>query len=218
MYMTNRAWIQAAIDVEDYDTAKRIAWMALDAGAEWLEVGTPLLYKYGYSAIGEIRKAVGDKVTLVADYKCPYAGLAAENCAKQGADYVLLAAGYNDDLIRHGIEECGKWGIKHIFALHINPRDVTERVKELADLGVEYLFTHHYATRYLKDGSAEKVDTLEQIKAAKTDIKLGITSDDWDEARNAVATGADWMIFGYVLRKPDPKSCREWIDMLHSER
>ena len=43
--MTNRAWIQAAIDVEDYDTAKRIAWMALDAGAEWLEVGTPLLYK-----------------------------------------------------------------------------------------------------------------------------------------------------------------------------
>lgn len=41
-----KVWIQAAIDVEDIDLAKKIAFMALDAGAEWLEVGTPLLYTY----------------------------------------------------------------------------------------------------------------------------------------------------------------------------
>ncbi len=126
--MKEKAWIQAAIDVEDMDVAKRIAWMVLDSGVEWLEIGTPLLYKFGYSAISEIRKAVGKGPILVADFKCPYAGLVAENASKHGANFVLLSAGYNDSLICHGLDECEKWNIKPIFDLHINPHDVKKRL------------------------------------------------------------------------------------------
>lgn len=214
----DRAWVQAAIDVEDMDVAKRIAWMALDSGAEWLEVGTPLLYKFGYQAIADIRKAVGKNVVLVADYKCPFAGLVAENAAKAGADYVMLQAAYNDDLIIHGLEEGRKWGIKPIFDLHINPRDVTERTKQLVNLGVEYLFTHHYAIQHDADGAERKYDTLVQIQQAGTKAKIGVTSDNWEEAQDAVSKGVDWMIFGYVLRNPNPASCKKWIDMIHSPR
>lgn len=216
--MSDRAWVQAAIDVESMDVAKSIAFMALDNGAEWLEVGTPLLYKYGYSAIGEIRKAVGNNAILVADYKCPYAGLIADQAAQQGADYIMLSAAYNDELIIHGIDVCKKAGIKPIFDLHINPRDVQKRTIQLADLGVEYLFTHHYAKYADDSGQIETYDTLKQIKDSNTSMKIGITSDDWHEAQDAVQKGADWMIFGYVLRTPNQESCKKWIDMLHSVR
>jgi len=215
--MKKRVWVQAAIDVEDMDVAKRIAWMALDAGADWLEVGTPLLYKFGYQAISEIRRVVGKDVTLVADYKCPFAGLVAENAAKAGANYVMLQAAYNDALIKHGLDEGKKWGIKPIFDLHINPRDVTKRTEQLADMGVEYLFSHHYAINHDDDGVDRKYDTLKQILDAKTNAKIGITSDNWEEAKDAATNGADWMIFGLVLRKPDPKECIKWINMLHGE-
>ena len=216
--MKDKAWVQAAIDVEDMDVAKRIAWMALDNGAEWLEVGTPLLYKFGYSAISEIRKAVGQEPILVADFKCPYAGLVAENSAKHGANYVLLSAGYNDALIHHGLDECKKWGIKPIFDLHINPHDVTKRALHLANMGVEYIFSHHYSEYLDDDGVIRKYDTLKQILDAGTSMKVGITSDDFEEAKDAVKNGADWMIFGVVLRKPNVQSCREWINMLHESR
>ena len=95
-----KVWIQAAIDVEDIDLAKKIAFMALDAGAEWLEVGTPLLYTYGHTVIGSLRKAVGSNAILVADYKCPFAVLCAPQAARQGADYVMLTAGYTDSWSR----------------------------------------------------------------------------------------------------------------------
>ncbi len=216
--MNKNAWVQAAIDVEDMDVAKRIAWMALDAGAEWLEVGTPLLYKFGYQAIADIRKAVGEKAILVADYKFPYAKLIAEKAVNAGADYVLLQAAYDDDLVLSGIAECNKVGIKPIFDLHINARDVTERTKQLEKLGVEYVFSHHYAKQRDANGNIQFYDTLKQIKEANTNIKIGITSDDWDEARDAVSKGADWMIFGYALRNPDPARCKKWIDMIHSSR
>ena len=76
----DQVWVQAALDMEDIELAKRVAFLALDNGAEWLEVGTPLLYRYGFSAIGIIRQAVGQNAVLVADYKCPIARL----CASPG--------------------------------------------------------------------------------------------------------------------------------------
>lgn len=216
--MKDKVWVQAAIDVEDMDVAKRIAWMALDNGAEWLEVGTPLLYKFGYSAIAEIRKAVGKNAVLVADYKCPFAGFAAENAAQSGADFILVSAGYNDDLMKWNLEACRKTGITPIFDLHINPHDVVKRTQQLAEMGVKYLFSHHYANLKEDDGLVKRYDTLQQMLEAGTDIKIGITSDDFEESKHASQNGASWMVFGYVLRDPNPISCRRWINMIHGEK
>lgn len=215
LIMKDKVWVQAAIDVENLDVAKRIAWMALDNGAEWLEIGTPLLYKFGCSVIGEIRKIVGKNVVLVADYKCPYAGLVAQHSSEQGANYVLLTAGYNDCLIRYNLDECRKWGIQPIFDLNVKPCDVTNRVKQISKLGVEFVFTHHYDEIVDDDGVVRKYDNLHQILNACTSVKVGITSDDFEEAKHAVNNGADWMIFGCVLRQPNPRECKRWIDMLH---
>lgn len=213
-----RPWIQAAIDVEDIDLAKKIAFMALDNGAEWLEVGTPLLYTYGHSAIGMLRKAVGKDVTLVADYKCPYAALCVEQAAQQGADHVMLTVGYQDVVIDRNIQICRDAGITPIFELSVRPDDLAPVAEKLVQHGAKFLFSRHFTSLYGKMGLLEKMDQLPMLLPKRSDCHLGITSDDLEEAQDAVRKGADWITFGYVLRKPDPSVCKLWIDTIRSAR
>lgn len=206
-------WIQAAIDVEDIELAKRIAFMALDAGAEWLEVGTPLLYQYGHSAIGMLRKAVGKNVVLVADYKSPFAALCASQAAREGANYVMLTCGYSDWATEHSISFCKETGVEPIFDLAVHPNDMHEHVEKMVQMGAKYIFTRHYSL--LKGESGEKkIDNVKNICATSSDFSLGITSDDLDEAQSAVRGGADWITFGWVLRNPRPEVCTHWIETI----
>ena len=211
-------WIQAAIDVEDMELAKKIAFMALDHGAEWLEVGTPLLYTYGHSAIGMLRKAVGKDVILIADYKCPYAALCVEQAAQQGANYVMLTVGYQDSVIDSNMQICRKAEITPVFELTVRPDDIAVTAEKLVQHGAGYLFSRHYNSMYGKSGVLEKTDQLPMLLGEKKDYYLGITSDDLEEAQDAVQKGADWITFGFILRKPDPQSCKFWIDTIHNAR
>lgn len=216
--MMNTPWVQAAIDVEDIDLAKKIACMALDAGAEWLEVGTPLLYQYGHAAIGMLRKAIGKQAVLVADYKSPFAELCAAQAAREGADYVLLTAGYNDKAIRRAIALAKEVGIKPIFDLSVRPEDMRMLTEKLVEAGAEYVFSRHYSQITTASGEEAQTDNIARILSGEKRFSLGITSDDLDEAQDAARCGADWITFGWVLRDPDPAVCRKWIDAIHHSR
>ncbi len=213
-----KAWIQAAIDVEDIELAKKIAFMALDAGAEWLEVGTPLLYQYGHHAIGLLREAVGKNAVLVADYKTIFAGLCAGQAAREGADYVMLSSGYSDWATEHCVTFCKEVGIAPIFDLAVRPDDFCAHAEKLVQMGAQYLFSRHYSLVKDKQGASESIDNIPAILRAEGDFILGITSDDLDEAQSAVKAGADWITFGWVLRQPDPAVCKTWIDTIHAAR
>lgn len=213
--MQSRPWVQAAIDVEDMELAKRIAFMALDAGAEWLEVGTPLLYQYGHGAIGTLRRAVGKNAILVADYKSPYAVLCAPQAAREGADMVMLTAGYSDMALSHSVELCKKCGVEPVFDLSVRPEDMAPLTQRLAALGAKYIFTRRCSRVGLE---GKPVDHLPFILPHLGDMKLGITSDDLREATDTARAGADWITFGWVLRTPDSAVCQKWIDAIHRAR
>ena len=210
-------WIQAAIDVEDIALAKKIAFMALDSGAEWLEVGTPLLYRYGHEAIGMLRQAVGKNAVLVADYKSPFAGLCVPQAAKQGVDYVMLALGYNDWALEQSMDICRQCGVEPVFDMAVKNSDLREEIQKLVRFGARYIFSHCFSSRYDKSGQLIREDNFLQFKGERNYI-LGISSDDLEEAQYAVRSGADWITFGWVLRKPDPAVCRHWIDTIKSAR
>ena len=213
-----KPWIQAAIDVEDIDLAKKIAFMALDCGAEWLEVGTPLLYTYGHAAIVMLRKAVGRDVTLVADYKSPFAGLCAPKAAEQGADYVMLAPGYNDWALDHSIQTCSQYGVEPVFDMAVKPSDLRQETEKLVRHGAKYIFSRHYSMLYSGSDEMIRTDNFPQFGGEERNYVLGITSDDLEEARDAVRLGADWITFGWVLRNPDPAVCRHWINTIRNAR
>lgn len=212
-----KVWIQAAIDVEDIDLAKKIAFMALDAGAEWLEVGTPLLYTYGHTVIGSLRKAVGSNAILVADYKCPFAVLCAPQAARQGADYVMLTAGYTDSWVKGSLDCAKAVGITPILDVEIRPEDISWRIAQYRAMGAEHIFSHHYSRYADPQGSAQPIDNMPALRSVEG-ITLGITSDDLEEAQSAVRLGADWITFGWVLRDPKPEVCRHWINTIRAAR
>ena len=211
-----KVWVQAAIDVEDMELAKKIAFMSLDAGAEWLEVGTPLLYRFGHSAIGTLRRTVGPGVVLVADYKSPYAELCARQAAAEGADYVLLSAGYSSQAVRRAVEFCADACIKPIFDLSVHPNDMPRLAQEIASLGAEHVFSRHYSVLKDAQGRDTRVDNISGILSGGHNFKLGITSDDLDEVKSAIRGGADWITFGWVLRSPNKEECKRWIDTIHN--
>ena len=212
-----RPWVQAALDVEDIDFAKRIALTVLDQGAEWLEVGTPLLYRYGYSAISEIRKTVGADVVLIADYKSIVSRLCATQAAQAGADYVLLSTGYIDFIRRDNIEFPRANGIEPIFYLSVRPDDVVAEAKRLESLGAKYLFTPRYSEMADDAGKIRRFDNLKLLKES-TECHVGITSDDFDEALDSAREGADWITFGRILRCQDSVASKKWIDAIHHGR
>ena len=77
-------------DCETLEEAMKIADASVEAGADILEVGTPLLLGEGVHAIRAIRKKYPDK-PIVADVKIMDAGYAeAKMCAEAGADYVCV--------------------------------------------------------------------------------------------------------------------------------
>ena len=63
-----KPWVQAAIDVPDLKSAVAIAKMAVEAGCDWIEAGTPLLYGEGYKASTALKEIAGER-PVVADFK-----------------------------------------------------------------------------------------------------------------------------------------------------
>src|SRR5262249_61953575 len=65
--------VQISLDLTSLDEALETAAVAVDAGVDWLEAGTPLLLAHGLRAGGRLRARVPDH-PIVADLKTMDAG------------------------------------------------------------------------------------------------------------------------------------------------
>ena len=84
--------VQISLDLTDLDEALETAALALRAGVDWLEAGTPLILAEGLRSVWTLREAFPD-VPIVADLKTMDGGyLEAEMMAKAGATHVVVMA------------------------------------------------------------------------------------------------------------------------------
>ena len=60
--------VQIALDFATIDEALAMARIGVEAGVDWLEIGTPLIVSQGVAPIGEMVRAFPDYPVL-ADYK-----------------------------------------------------------------------------------------------------------------------------------------------------
>ena len=130
----------------------------------------------------------------------------------------MLTVGYQDVVIDRNIQICRDAGITPIFELSVRPDDLATVAEKLVQHGAKFLFSRHFTSLYGEMGLLEKMDQLPMLLPKRSDCLLGITSDDLEEAQDAVRKGADWITFGYVLRKPDSSVCKLWIDTIRSAR
>ena len=65
--------LQLALDFVDMHRAVQVAELAVPAGVDWVEAGTPLIKSEGLDAVRELRRLFPGKV-IVADMKIMDAG------------------------------------------------------------------------------------------------------------------------------------------------
>src|SRR5688500_18217407 len=92
--------VQISLDVTNIPEALATAEMALRAGVDWLEAGTPLIIAEGMNGVRALRERFPD-VPIVADLKTMDGGyLEAELMAQAGATHVVVMARAHEETIK----------------------------------------------------------------------------------------------------------------------
>src|SRR5215210_8287881 len=95
-----RPIVQISLDVIDIPEALATAEMALRAGVDWLEAGTPLIIAEGMNGVRALRREFPG-VPIVADLKTMDGGyLEAELMFKAGATHVVVMERAHEETIR----------------------------------------------------------------------------------------------------------------------
>lgn len=133
--------VQISLDLTNIDEALETAALAMRAGVDWLEAGTPLILAEGLHGVRKLREAFPG-VPIVADLKTMDGGyLEAEMMAKAGATHVVVMARAHAETIKCVVKAGKDFGVKVMGDNMICP-DMIEGAKFLEDLGCDYVIHH----------------------------------------------------------------------------
>ena len=133
--------VQISLDLTQLDEALETATMAMRAGVDWLEAGTPFILAEGLHGVKKLREAF-PKTPIVADLKTMDGGyLEAEMMAKAGATHVVVMARAHEETIKCVVKAGKDYNIK-VMGDNLGCPDMVEAAKWLEDLGCDYIVHH----------------------------------------------------------------------------
>ena len=133
--------VQISLDIVEIPEALGTAEMAMRAGVDWLEAGTPLIIAEGMNGVRELRSRFPD-TPIVADLKTMDGGwLEAELMAKAGATQVVVMSQAHEETIRCVVQAGKDMGIE-VMGDNLAAENMIDGAKRLADLGCDYVIHH----------------------------------------------------------------------------
>ena len=133
--------VQISLDLIDIPEALATAAMALRAGVDWLEAGTPLIIAEGMNGVRALRNAYPG-VPIVADLKTMDGGwLEAEMMAKAGATHVVVMERAHPETIKIMVKAGKDFGVK-VMGDNLGSPDMVASAKRLEDLGCDFIIHH----------------------------------------------------------------------------
>jgi 3-hexulose-6-phosphate synthase len=133
--------VQISLDLTNIEEAIETAHVAMRAGVDWLEAGTPLILAEGLHGIRALRREFPN-TPIVADLKTMDGGyLEAEMMAGAGATHVVVMARAHEETIRCVVKAGKDYGIKVMGDNMICP-DMIAGAKWLEELGCDYVIHH----------------------------------------------------------------------------
>jgi 3-hexulose-6-phosphate synthase/6-phospho-3-hexuloisomerase len=133
--------IQISLDLIDLNEALDTAALALRAGVDWLEVGTPLIIAEGMRAVRELR-AHFPETPIVADLKITDGGwLETEMAIKAGANMVVVMGQAHEETIELVAKAGRDLGAK-VMGDNMNMPDPVHGAQLLESLGCDYIIHH----------------------------------------------------------------------------
>jgi 3-hexulose-6-phosphate synthase len=133
--------VQISLDLTSLDEALETAQVAVEAGVDWIEAGTPLLLAEGLHAVTALREKFPDH-PVVADLKTMDGGyLEAEMMAKAGADFVVVMGRAHEATIRRVVEAGHDFGVR-VMGDNLAAADRVAEARRMAGLGVDVVIHH----------------------------------------------------------------------------
>jgi 3-hexulose-6-phosphate synthase/6-phospho-3-hexuloisomerase len=195
--------VQISLDLTNIDEALETAAMAMRAGVDWLEAGTPLILAEGLHGVRELRKAF-PKTPIVADLKTMDGGyLEAEMMAKAGASYVVVMARAHEETIKCVVKAGKDYGIG-VMGDNLGCVDMVEAARWLQDLGCGYVIHHigYDERRGIAAQGRRMPSPLDQLKevVAAVDIPVqAVGGLSLEQAIKCPAYGAPLVVLGAPL-------------------
>lgn len=182
-----------------------------------LEIGTPMIYRYGVDIIGEMRKFLPD-TEIFADTKIMDAGATiAEMALNQGADYITVLALTDRSTVQTCVDLADRYHAKVVADL-IGVQDFKECLQRLRDAGCTSYAVHTGKDR--QDAGATPLEDLKQVSGiAQVGDEIFVAGGIDSRTLDAYLTvGPDIVIVGGAILKSDSpvRACGEFYRRIHA--
>jgi 3-hexulose-6-phosphate synthase len=195
--------VQISLDVVTIDEALSTAEMALRAGVDWLEAGTPLIIAEGMNGVRALRERF-PKTPIVADLKTMDGGyLEAELMARAGATHVVVMARAHEETIKCVVKAGRDLGIG-IMGDNLGCPDMVAGAKMLEDLGCGFVIHHigYDERRGIAAAGGRMPSPLDQLREVVKAVKMPVQAVGGLTIDQAVRTpeyGAPLVVLGAPL-------------------
>ncbi len=198
-----QATVQLSLDLTTLEEAIQTAEMALRAGVDWLEAGTPLILAEGTRGVRELRARHPD-VPIVADLKImDGAYLETEMMARAGANMVVVMGQAHAESIELAVKAGRDFGVK-VMGDNMNMPDPVEGAKRLEELGCDYIVHHigfdwRTVRRERRVAAATPLERLREIVQAVNIPVQAVGGLTVEQAVETPAYGAPMVVIGAPL-------------------
>lgn len=198
-----RPVVQISLDLTDIQEAIETARLAIRAGVDWLEAGTPLILAEGLHGVRALRQEFPG-VPIVADLKTMDGGyLEAEMMAQAGATHVVVMARAHDETIRCVVTAGRDLGVQVMGDNMIEP-DLVAAARRLEELGCDIVIHHigYDERRGIAARGKRMPSPLDQLRAVCDAVRVPVQAVgglSLEQAIQCPAYGAPLVVLGAPL-------------------
>jgi 3-hexulose-6-phosphate synthase/6-phospho-3-hexuloisomerase len=195
--------VQISLDLTSIPEALETAHLAMRAGVDWLEAGTPLIIAEGMNGVRALRTEFPG-VPIVADLKTMDGGwLEAEIMAKAGATYVVVMERAHPETVKMVVKAGKDLGVQ-VMGDNLGASDKVAAAKRLEDLGCDFVIHHigYDERRGLVAAGKPCPSPLDQLKEVVAAVKVPVQAVGGLSIEQAIRTpeyGAPLVVLGAPL-------------------
>jgi len=197
-----RPKVQISLDLQTLDEALPTAEIAVRAGVDWLEVGTPLILGEGLHAVRALHERF-PRHPIIADLKTMDAGfLEAEMMFNAGATFVVVMGVAHEHTVREAVRAARQYGGYVMGDVMLHP-DKPGIARKMEAWGVDVVLVHTgYDERHAEVGKSPIKD-VEMVRPAVKLPMQAVGGLSIEQAARMPGLGAPLVVIGAPLAVAD---------------
>src|SRR3954449_9019445 len=167
--------VQISLDVTEIEEAVSTAEMAMRAGVDWLEAGTPLIIAHGMAGVRALRERF-PQTPIVADLKTMDGGyLEAQMMAKAGATHIVVMDRAHEETIKVCVKAGQDLGVK-VMGDNLACPDMVAGARHLEELGCDFIVHHigYDERRGIAKAGRRMPSPLDQLKEVVAAVSIPV--------------------------------------------